>query len=514
MRKLFTVLLLICSVRGAFAQAKWAEDVAPILYNRCASCHHSGGLAPFPLITYNEAVAYAASIAHDVSNRIMPPWPPDPHYARLAHERLLSNSEISTLLSWVNGNTPQGNVSAAPTPPMYNSNSQIGTADLTVTIPTYTSTATSTDMYRCFVMPTNVAANKFITTMEVIPGNGAIVHHVLVYYDTSSVAYQLDAADPGPGYTNFGGSGSSTARLIGAWVPGSMPMYYPSGFGMQLPANAHIILQIHYPQGSNGQADSTKVNFKLSTATLRPLFMDAVLSHGTNMTNGPLIIPANTTKTFYERYVVPVDVSVLNVAPHMHLIGRSMKVYAIKTGNDTLGLIDIPEWDFHWQGSYDFRKMLHFPVGTVLEAEAFYDNTTANPENPSNPPQLVYAGEGTTDEMMLSFFTYTAYFPGDENIVIDNSPLVDLTAATNPIPTIDADFTLYPVPAIDQIQLHFNKALTVNELPVQVYTMQGQLLYQWPVSLQQSDMIINVKGLSAGTYLLKAGQQCKVFSKQ
>lgn len=243
---------------------------------------------------------------------------------------------------------------------------------------------------------------------------------MLVFQDASNTPLYLDAADSDPGYVSFGGTGSSTSKLIGAWVPGMQPSFYPPNCGVKMPANSNIVLHLHYPAGKQGKSDQTKVRFKLNTGAYREIFISPELYHNAPvLQNGPLFIPAIQTKTFIEKYTVPVDASVLDMGPHMHLIGKSIKVYGILPNKDTLKLINIKEWDFHWQGFYPFKTVTKFPKGTILYAEAFYDNTTNNPENPNNPPKDVSLGEGTTDEMMLVYFSYMAYQNGDENINLD-----------------------------------------------------------------------------------------------
>lgn len=460
MAKISTLALLLGLSISAFGQnPNWAENIAPIMYRACTSCHHNGGAAPFSLMTFNDVAGNVFGVQGAVNSKRMPPWPPDPTYKRLAHERLLSNAEINTINAWVANSFPQGNPALAPTAPSYNGGLQIGTPDLTLTMPQYTSTASTSDLYRCFVMPTNLATASNIQSFECTPGNPAIVHHVLIYSDTSSTAIQLDNADPGPGYTSFGGPGSNTAKLIGGWVPGSMPMSLPTGFGINLPANAKIIIQVHYPAGSDGQGDMTSVNFKFAPGFVRPVIVAPALNHVQSITNGPLFIPANTTRTFNARFTVPQDLTMFHAGPHMHLIGRKIKSWAVTPTNDTIPIIRINDWNFHWQGSYAFRNPLKIPRNSILECEAFYDNTSANPYNPSNPPLDVSLGEATSDEMMLVYNTFTLYSPGDEFIEVDNSPLVDLTTGvdtpSDDIVSTPQLYDLYPNPAQDRIHSDF-----------------------------------------------------------
>jgi hypothetical protein len=390
----------------------------------------------------------------------MPPWPPDPSYNRLAHERLLSAAERSKIVSWVNGGRPQGNPALEPPAPTFsNKGSLPGTPDLILKIPTYTSAASSGDVYRCFVLPTGLSTDKFITALEAIPGDPSIVHHVLIYADTTNVSTTRDAADPGPGYTSFGGIGTNKAILIGGWVPGNDPLQSPPGFGIMLPKNAKVVVQIHYPAGSAGMVDSTEVHLFFSpTNSLRNLMISPILNHDVNNTT-PLNIPANTVKSFVEQQAVPVDVTLFGVVPHMHLIGKKIQSFAVAPNGDTQRFISIPDWDFHWQGFYMLRKGMKIAAGSTAYALATYDNTTNNPNNPSNPPQNVRAGEATTDEMMVVYCLFSTYQPGDENIVIDSTPIVGV----RPLQTYYSGVELlqpYPIPAKDEliVKYHLDKA--------------------------------------------------------
>jgi hypothetical protein len=423
MKKIYLLAIAALSFHTTKATTPvWATDVAPILYNKCASCHHSGGIAPFALMTYTDAVTNASTMYHDVNNRIMPPWPPNPSYSHLAHERLLSTTEIQTISDWVNGGTPSGNLAQAPTPPVFSNNGNIpGTPDFSARIPAFTSTAATSDVYQCFVIPSGLLTDQYITALEAIPGNPAMVHHVLVYADTTGTCRHLDTLYPGPGYVNFGGVGTDSAILLGIWVPGSSPLMFPNGFAEKLPHNADIVLQVHYPTGTAGLVDSTAIHLFFSQApNLRQVYIQPILNFVSNITP-PLFIPANDTASFTEHFTSPINGSLLGLFPHMHLLGQNIRSYAVTPAGDTTHYIRINKWDFHWQGIYMFPKIQKISAGSTLYANAFYDNTTNNPENPNNPPQDVYGGENTTDEMMLVYFLYTSYQAGDENIIIDSN---------------------------------------------------------------------------------------------
>ncbi|MCB0795142.1 MAG: hypothetical protein KDB88_10425 [Flavobacteriales bacterium] len=434
--------------------------------SHCTPCHHEGGAGHFSLMTYADAYPKRVDIRDYTQARAMPPWPPDPEYARHAHERVLTQEEIDIIAAWVNGNAPEGDPQNTPTPPVYDSEWVIDQPDISVIMEEYVIPSSSADLYRCFVMPSGNSVDRFITGLEVVPGNTEVVHHVLVYQDTTGAAQALDDADPQPGYTSFGGIGVSGARLVGLWVPGASPYFTPQGMGIKLFADADIVIQVHYPAGSDFQLDSTRVNLQLSTAPfIRNLAIDAVLDHVLTITDGPLIIPPDQVKTFHAQFTSPIPATITAIGPHAHLIAQSMKAFAVTPQNDTIPLIDIPQWDFRWQGLYEFQRPIYLPAGTTLYGEATYDNTAANPNNPNDPPDWVFLGEATTDEMMLFYFAYTLGFPGDTAIVVDTAshaahhldcePAISLGLAEEapgpafelwPVPTQDALFISSPEP--------------------------------------------------------------------
>jgi hypothetical protein len=449
MKKLIAFVFAAVSTMQLTAQAPtWADDVAPIFYANCTRCHNPSGIAPFSLMTYADAMQVTQSVQTSVQSRTMPPWPPDPAYQRFTHERLLSAQEIQTIVDWVDSGAVAGNLSQAPAPPVYTGNSQMPSPDMVSQMPLYTVNA-SADLYRCFVIPSGLANDEFITKVEVLPGNRSIVHHALIYQDAANTCINLDNADPGPGYTSFGGVGSNTATLVTGWVPGQGMYELPAGMGIRLLANTNIIMQIHYPAGTFNQLDSTQVRFTFASGTVRDVTLNPVLNYWSTLTNGPINIPPNTTRNYHAQYTVSSDVTVLTVAPHMHLIGRSIISFAIDPNGDTIPFINIPDWNFHWQGFYNFRQLIRVPAGSVLHADAFYDNTSNNPWNPSFPPIQVNAGEATNDEMLVVYFAYMPYQAGDENIIVDSTLIsgeAELVSPELPVQTPQL-YAPYPVPA-------------------------------------------------------------------
>lgn len=507
-----TIATAISTQVSAQSTPTWAEDIAPILYENCTKCHNSNGIANmYPLIEYSDAVNLSGIMKYDVTNGIMPPWPPDTSYRRLAHERVLSQEEIDAISEWVDGGTPSGNLSAAPTPPTYSATVQMVNPTVSLQMNTFTVNTATEDLYRCFVIPSGISTDQYITEIEIIPGNRQVVHHVLAYADTASTCVTLDTNDPDEGYLSFGGTGSTTSTLIAGWVPGDAGLVkYPSGMGIKMMANSYVILQIHYPSGITAQDDSTKIVLKLSSGSMREVRLAPILNHSVNITPYPLSIAANTVQSFTEEETIYSDMSILSVAPHMHLLGQSINVYVVTPTSDTIPLINIPDWDFHWQGMYFFQKILKIPSGSTAKSEAVFDNTSNNPDNPSNPPQLVTAGEATTDEMMVTFAAYTPYQTGDENIILDSAIVARVGNMYSNIISTPQFYDPYPSPASDLITVDFYLP-EKNNISLEVYDMQGKLI-DVPVNEMEfrggmNTYNFSIKNLPSGIYTveLKSG---------
>jgi hypothetical protein len=509
MRKLFicSILFLIANKMQAQNQ-NWSDNIACIMYSHCANCHNPNGIGQGDFTNYTNVFNYRAAIKSAVDNQRMPPYPPNTNYQHYTQERKLSQAEINAIKTWVDNNAPSGNLANAPAAPIFATNYTMLSPDAVYTMPTYTINTMGGDVYRCFPLPSGLTADKFISEIEVIPGNRTRVHHVLVFQDTLNTCYTLDAADPGPGYTS-GGTGTNSASLITGWTPGQERYVYPTNFGARLPNASNVIIQIHYPQGILNEKDSTKVLIKFASSAVRNTVTEPILNHGPNsLQNGPLYIPANTTKTFVEKYSVPAifNATILSVFPHMHKIGRNIKVFAVKPSNDTVPIIDIPKWDFNWQGNYNFQKPLLIPGGSKLWAIADYDNTANNPFNPSNPPQNVSAGEATTDEMMLVYFAYSLSLSGDENIIVDTASHAshylncnaNLSTGIKEIGNNNLALRIIPNPNNGSFAVDVN---TIEKVKLTLVDVSGKIVYS--TENYFSGQKITTQHLQKGIYFLK-----------
>lgn len=400
------------------ATVTYSEQISRLLQKHCQECHRPGGVGPFSLTTYDAAVSWADDIRQFTADRTMPPWLPKSGHDRFVNPRVMTAEEIAQFAAWVAAGAPEGDRSLLPEPKSFSDGWQLGEPDIVLTMSEpYTLGAEGKDEYRCFVLPTHYPQDLYVKAMEVLPGNRAVVHHVIAFLDSSGRSAELDAEDPLPGYTTSAGfPGFLPSGGLGGWAPGNNPDFLPTGIAKALPRNASVVVQVHYHRSGKAETDQTRLGLYLAKEPINRLtHVVPVMPRG-----GPLsgmTIPSGAKD--YEvtgKFVLQRDVLALGVTPHMHLLGQDMKLTATLPDGASQTLIDT-RWNFNWQESYQFREVVPLPVGTELRVVAHYDNSADNPYNPSDPPRTVKWGEQTRDEMCIAFLEVApqkpAASPGD-----------------------------------------------------------------------------------------------------
>ena len=384
----------------------FSHDVAPILYRRCAPCHHSGGVAPFSLLTYQDAAKRAQSIATVTRQRVMPPWlPAAPHFR---DERRLSNAEMATLSHWAAAGAPAGNLSAAPAAPHFRDGWQLGEPDLEAKMALdFAVPADGSDLYRCFVAPMTIAQDHWVRAVDMRPGNPQVVHHAILFEDISGTARKRDT---GSGYDCFGTPGFLPARGLGGWTPGSLPYQAPDDMPELLHAHADLVLQVHYHPFGRAVTDRTAVALYFTDRKPTRHAQDIPLG-----SNRIYIPPGDRAYKVTDHFSIPVDVDVIGINPHAHYICKDMLGYAVLPNGTRRTLLHIPDWNFNWQQQYLYPTPVRLPAGTDLAMEFTYDNSDDNPRNPSHPPRRVVWGPSSTDEMAGLHIAVVPVDPDDED---------------------------------------------------------------------------------------------------
>jgi len=408
----------------AKAQVSYARDIAPILQARCQSCHRDGQAAPFPLDNYDSAARRAGQIVRVTQARIMPPWMPVAGHERLVGERWLSDRELALLKEWANTGRARGDEADLPPAAKFAEGWQLGKPDLIVRMPQpFTIPADGPDLLHNFVLPLNIAEDKLVRAIEFRPGNTRVAHHAVLFLDDSGTARKLDAATPEPGYSNFSGPGFFPSGALGGWSVGNTPRPLPNGMGRYLKKGSDLVVQMHYHPTGRQEIDQSEVGIYFINRPVQEVLKEpAKLVGSIWVSNYDIDIPAGEQN--YRRstsYTLPRDVILVGVVPHMHLLGKSMRVLARLPDGSKRVLIDIPRWNYHWQDEYYYERPFPLPKGTRLEVEAVFDNSEGNPSNPSSPPKRVTWGDGTNDEMLFCFFLLSAPKTEDlVHVILDN----------------------------------------------------------------------------------------------
>jgi peroxiredoxin len=394
------------------------RDVLPILQENCQQCHRPGEVGPFSLMTYKQAVNWSADIREYTQERKMPPWKPIDGPA-FHNERKMSDKDLATLAAWVDGGVPEGDAKDAPQPRKFTEGWQLGEPDLVLTVPEEMNVGPSgKDLFRVFVLPTSEKEDKFVTAIEVRPGNKRIVHHTLNYIDQTGKGRELDQTekdrkkaeneqDQGPGYSVEMGVGFLPQGGLGGWAPGQMARHLPEGTGHFLPKGADVILQVHYHRDGRAEKDRTSIGLYFAKKPVAKRMQSMVIP------GRFVVIPAGEARYSVKGAInVEQDCVVHSVMPHMHMLGKEIKVTVTPPEGKAFTLIAIDDWNYNWQETYRLKEPITVKAGTKFSVEAIYDNTDKNPNNPFNPPRQVFFGEQTDNEMCFVFLGATSDQPG------------------------------------------------------------------------------------------------------
>lgn len=369
------------------------EHVRPILAAHCVACHTAGGIGPLALDSYEAAAPFAGLIAAVTESRQMPPYPADASGAcgEFRDARWLADDELTTLADWAAQGALAGDASIAPpeVPPLPRLTGDVRTAAMPGP---YVPSASMPDDYRCFVVDSPAVGDSFITGFDVCPGDARIVHHVVVFTpntpEAATAAEALDAAEAGPGYTCFGASGVD-AEVAAAWAPGGGATRFPAGTGVAL-RPGKLILQLHYnTAAAQGVPDQTAVDLEIVTDGVEQLRFVGLVDQDLSLPPGlPEAEAGFTTPTTDDVATVRIH----GVFPHMHTIGRTLRMVAHEPGGDRC-MLDVPRWDFHWQLFYFYEQPFELDPSYPATLRCTYDTTGRE--------QTTVFGEGTMDEMCV-----------------------------------------------------------------------------------------------------------------
>jgi len=381
----------------------YARDVSRIMQNNCVECHRAGGVGPFALDSFEAVSRRANTIRAVTQGGTMPPWFAAPMHGKggadsgspWANDRSLSDAEKQAIVAWIDAGKPEGDRAELPVPRTFtDSEWRIGKPDAIYQLPEPIRIKADGFMaYQNVVVPTNLAEDRWVKAVQIVPTDPSVVHHVLVF------ALDEDAAKDPETRRRLGADESG--GYWAAYVPGNDSMVFPAGFAKRLTARSSLLFQIHYTPNGTATQDQLRLGVVFTDEAPKHLVRTAAVA------DLQLEIPPGASSHRESASIrLPADAKILAFMPHMHVRGKAYRYeFEPVDGGGRRTVLDIPQYDFNWQLRYDLREPLDAPRGSTIHGTAWYDNSTANPANP-DPTKTVRWGSQTYDEMMLGYVEY------------------------------------------------------------------------------------------------------------
>lgn len=374
-------------------------DVVPLIEKTCLRCHIETGIGPFPLVRASDFQRKKRTIMEVLSENIMPPWKPDPHYMHFKNEYYLDSVERKKLYNWVHFGAKDSSKCQ-----LNRNNAKIISYDKSGECFDFTfdyKIPSNDDNYHCVVFPNPFNEDVYLQSINILPTNKTAVHHISAFIkpsDSLSLACQEHGnCECDPNTSVLDGS-----NMIASWILGNEPFRLDSNLAFIFPKDAYLIVQTHYAGGFIGDMDSQSICFEKTasdTSTVKQVFFKVEQ-------NMNLDFPANTVMWDTVVTDVPEKIKMISIWPHTHHLAREVECYAITADNQKIPLIKINDWDYLWQSSYEFLKEVEIPAGSKVYMVVRFDNTEENPRNPYSPPKPVKYGLTADDEMLVIAYTY------------------------------------------------------------------------------------------------------------
>ncbi len=372
----------------ADSEVTYANHIATVLNKNCVFCHRAGQIAPFPLTSYDETVGWAEMIREVTSEQRMPPWHADPKFGHFRNDARLSDEEKELIVKWVDAGAPAGDLSQAPAPPKFAEGWQIPKPDEVIYMADepYEVPASGSVEYQRFVVDPGWTEDKWVRSIECVPGNPAVVHHIIVYLVP-------------PGVTPSGQAGRLRSNWLGAFAPGLRQVPLPEGYARYVQKGSKLMFELHYTANGTPQKDRSYAGFGF--ADPKTVKKEVAVQNAGNFAFK--IPPGDPNYEVDSEFVFRQNALLMSVAPHMHLRGKDFLYELIYPDGKQETVLWVPNYDFGWQTTYELAEPKYVPRGTKLHCVAHFDNSSDNLANP-DPTKEVGWGEQTWEEMMFGWF--------------------------------------------------------------------------------------------------------------
>jgi peroxiredoxin len=364
---------------SAHAKISYEKTIAPMLIDKCVTCHRTGGIGPWQMTSYDMVRGFAPMIREVLRTERMPPWHADPHYTAFSNDRSLSKEQAKTLVHWIEAGAPRGagkdpRAELKQTWPVW----QLGEPDLVVEMPAFTVPASGVVPYQMIKVTNPLDHDVWVRAIDFLPGQRTVLHHIVA---------------------TVGGEQRGGTSLNN-YVPGAEPLQMPVDNGILLQKGTTFHFQMHYTPTGKELTDVSRMGLYFMKETPKYSYRSGIFI------NPRLKIPANTkahTETATQTF--PRDVLMYSLHPHSHFRGRSASFVAHYPDGREEMLLSVPRYDFNWQSTYELTTPKVLPAGTKVVYTTVFDNSVQNKANP-DPNRVVPWGEQTWDEMVFGVIRY------------------------------------------------------------------------------------------------------------
>jgi copper type II ascorbate-dependent monooxygenase-like protein len=436
------------------ATVTFSKDVAPIIFNKCATCHRAGEVAPMSLMSYQEVRPWSKSIREQVIQRAMPPWFADAQTSTLkfSNDRRLTQTEIDTITAWVDAGSPKGDDKDLPPIPRYIPGWTFGEPDLVIEMPVDFEVPAEGELpMQNFYVPVPFKEERWVEAVELRPGNPAVVHHSIanvVSLPAGTTVVNGKAVREGgqsselnnqsarqTGALSEGGARevvlsqdsftrAGAFKLVGQ-APGKGFERHYAGTAKRILPGMYIQFNMHYQPSGRPERDRSRLGLwfakkpvtheVLTKGVTDTIFIGGKELSEVRVVNGkevkvrgkiPNIPPNADNWEIGGEVTIKEPITLYAFAPHMHLRGKDIKYTLVWPDGRQQVLLNVPKFDFNWQLHYELTEPLRIPSGSKLVAVAHYDNSSRNRYNPA-PQKEVFWSEQSWDEMFIPWFEYT-----------------------------------------------------------------------------------------------------------
>jgi hypothetical protein len=374
-------------------KVRFNKEVIRVMQRSCLGCHHPGGIV-MSLATYEEARPWAKAIKEELLEKRMPPWHAVKGYGEFRNAPSLTQREVDLIVNWVEGGAPKGDEKDLPAAPLFSDDWQLGKPDLTLKSKSESKIAADADEFRTFVFPPTLNEDRWLSAIDLLPGNSAVVHCAKFYSLKNSADAPAAPMTPAKAGDSASSVDLSAAAVLATWMPGQKQIALEDGLALLLPAGSRIAVKIHYRGAGEATTDVSTVGLYFAKGSQRKQLQEiAITNPGANIPVAAEPFPVKVSVTTQS------DTEAIAIRPRVHPLVVSLQATAYRPDGSEEVLIWTRRYQFDWEPTYFFRQLVALPKGTRVEVVAYFDNSEENQKNPNDPPRPIRWSEISGDPL-------------------------------------------------------------------------------------------------------------------